>query len=55
MFVDNREVFGRLTNPTTFGLLHLHNDLWQVFDNPIVSVHFASKYGNILTSEIYKD
>ncbi|VDM15777.1 unnamed protein product [Hydatigera taeniaeformis] len=35
MYVDNRVQFGRLTNPTTFGLVHLHNDLWQLFDNPI--------------------
>lgn len=37
MYVDNREQFGRLTNPNSFGLVHLHNDLWQLFDNPIVS------------------
>ncbi|VDK32100.1 unnamed protein product [Taenia asiatica] len=35
MYVDNRVQFGRLTNPTTFGLVHLHNDLWQLFDNPV--------------------
>ncbi|VDO05362.1 unnamed protein product [Rodentolepis nana] len=39
MYVDNREQFGRLTNPTSYSLTHLHNDLWQLFDNPVVSVH----------------
>lgn len=43
MYVDNRVQFGRLTNPTTFGLVHLHNDLWQLFDNPVVSIYFANR------------
>uniref|UniRef100_A0A5K3G147 Fe2OG dioxygenase domain-containing protein n=1 Tax=Mesocestoides corti TaxID=53468 RepID=A0A5K3G147_MESCO len=34
LFVDNREEFGHLVNPETYTLDHLHNDLWQIFDNP---------------------
>ncbi|VDN08844.1 unnamed protein product [Dibothriocephalus latus] len=35
MYVDNRIDYGYLTNPTTVTLDHLHNDLWQIFDNPL--------------------
>ncbi|VDD74676.1 unnamed protein product [Mesocestoides corti] len=35
VYVDNRAQFGRLTNPVNFKLNHLHNDMWQIFDNPL--------------------
>ncbi|VDK32099.1 unnamed protein product [Taenia asiatica] len=35
LFVDNQEYFGHLVNPDTYGLNHLHNDMWQIFDNPV--------------------
>nr|CDS25585.1 procollagen lysine 2 oxoglutarate 5 dioxygenase [Hymenolepis microstoma] len=35
LYVDNREEFGHLTNPETYNTTHLHNDLWQIFDNPL--------------------
>ncbi|EUB62620.1 Procollagen-lysine,2-oxoglutarate 5-dioxygenase 1 [Echinococcus granulosus] len=35
LFVDNRKDFGHLVNPETYTLDHLHNDLWQIFDNPM--------------------
>ncbi|VDL91803.1 unnamed protein product [Schistocephalus solidus] len=35
MHVDNRFDYGYLTNPNSFTLDHLHNDLWQIFDNPL--------------------
>ncbi|EUB62621.1 Procollagen-lysine,2-oxoglutarate 5-dioxygenase 3 [Echinococcus granulosus] len=35
LFVDNQEYFGHLINPDTYKLNHLHNDMWQIFDNPV--------------------
>nr|VZI35145.1 unnamed protein product [Spirometra erinaceieuropaei] len=35
MYVDNRIDYGYLTNPNSVTLDHLHNDLWQIFDNPL--------------------
>ncbi|KAL3318484.1 Procollagen-lysine,2-oxoglutarate 5-dioxygenase 2 [Cichlidogyrus casuarinus] len=35
MWVDNREDFGYLINTETMSTTHLHNDLWQTFDNPM--------------------
>ncbi|VDN98518.1 unnamed protein product [Rodentolepis nana] len=34
LYVDNRKEFGHLVNPETYNFDHLHNDLWQIFDNP---------------------
>ncbi|KAM7543296.1 hypothetical protein Aperf_G00000010617 [Anoplocephala perfoliata] len=34
LYVDNRVDFGHLVNPESYNLNHLHNDLWQIFDNP---------------------
>ncbi|KAM7543176.1 hypothetical protein Aperf_G00000010653 [Anoplocephala perfoliata] len=35
LFVDNQEYFGHLVNPDTYNFSHLHNDMWQLFDNPV--------------------
>ncbi|VUZ54893.1 unnamed protein product [Hymenolepis diminuta] len=35
LFVDNQETFGHLVNPDTYKFLHLHSDLWQIFENPM--------------------
>ncbi|CAH8641938.1 unnamed protein product [Heterobilharzia americana] len=34
MFVDNQMEFGYLINADNYTYNHLHNDLWQIFDNP---------------------
>ncbi|VDN16477.1 unnamed protein product [Dibothriocephalus latus] len=35
LYVDNRKLFGHLTNPDNTTLEHLHNDLWELFENPL--------------------
>ncbi|KAL7059926.1 hypothetical protein AAHC03_013502 [Spirometra sp. Aus1] len=35
LYVDNRILFGHLTNPENTTLNHLHNDLWELFENPL--------------------
>lgn len=37
MYVDNRESFGHLINYENYSTEHLHNDMWEIFDNPLVS------------------
>lgn len=38
-FVDNQEYFGHLINAESYAFNHLHPDLWQLFDNPLVGSH----------------
>ncbi|CAL8073547.1 unnamed protein product [Calicophoron daubneyi] len=35
MWADNQRRFGHLIYPDTYTTEHLHNDLWQIFDNPL--------------------
>lgn len=37
MFVSNRDEFGRLVSSANFNTSRLHPDMWQIFDNPMVS------------------
>ncbi|XP_028663293.2 procollagen-lysine,2-oxoglutarate 5-dioxygenase 1 isoform X1 [Erpetoichthys calabaricus] len=34
LFVSNREEFGRILSTENYQTSHLHNDLWQIFENP---------------------
>eukprot|EP00062_Callorhinchus_milii_P012786 gi/632960169/ref/XP_007896041.1/ PREDICTED: procollagen-lysine,2-oxoglutarate 5-dioxygenase 1 isoform X2 [Callorhinchus milii] len=34
MYVTNRHEFGRILSTTNYQTSHLHNDLWQIFENP---------------------
>ncbi|XP_060737830.1 procollagen-lysine,2-oxoglutarate 5-dioxygenase 1 isoform X2 [Tachysurus vachellii] len=34
MFVTNMHTYGRILNTENYQTNHLHNDLWQIFDNP---------------------
>lgn len=38
MFVTNMDTFGRILSTDNYQTKHLHNDLWQMFENPKVSV-----------------
>lgn len=38
MFVTNMDTFGRILSTENYQTKHLHNDLWQMFENPKVSV-----------------
>ncbi|KAL4646070.1 procollagen-lysine,2-oxoglutarate 5-dioxygenase 1 [Arapaima gigas] len=35
MFVTNRQEFGRILSTENYKTSHLHNDLWQIFENPL--------------------
>uniref|UniRef100_H3A868 Procollagen-lysine,2-oxoglutarate 5-dioxygenase 3 n=1 Tax=Latimeria chalumnae TaxID=7897 RepID=H3A868_LATCH len=35
MHITNRDEFGRLLSSDKYNTSHLHNDLWQIFDNPL--------------------
>lgn len=37
MFVSNTEEFGRLVTSSNFNTSRLYPDMWQIFDNPVVS------------------
>uniref|UniRef100_A0A3Q3ELL3 Procollagen-lysine, 2-oxoglutarate 5-dioxygenase 1a n=1 Tax=Kryptolebias marmoratus TaxID=37003 RepID=A0A3Q3ELL3_KRYMA len=34
MFVSNMQTFGRILSTENYQTKHLHNDLWQIFENP---------------------
>lgn len=36
MFVTNMHTYGRILNTENYQTDHLHNDLWQIFENPVV-------------------
>lgn len=36
MFLTNRHTFGHLLSLDNYQTTHLHNDLWEVFNNPEV-------------------
>lgn len=36
MFVTNLHTFGRILSTENYQSSHLHNDLWQIFENPLV-------------------
>ena len=44
MYVTNLNVFGRLLETDSYTTTHLHNDMWQIFDNKLVSVWFPPTF-----------
>uniref|UniRef100_A0A8C2FVT0 procollagen-lysine 5-dioxygenase n=1 Tax=Cyprinus carpio TaxID=7962 RepID=A0A8C2FVT0_CYPCA len=40
MYVTNRHEFGRLISIANYNTSHYNNDLWQIFENPLVSECF---------------
>lgn len=38
MFVSNMHSFGHILSTENYQTNHLHNDLWQIFENPVVSL-----------------
>lgn len=41
MYVSNLHEFGRLLETENYNTNHLHNDLWELFDNRVVSMFFV--------------
>uniref|UniRef100_A0A7N6FK97 procollagen-lysine 5-dioxygenase n=1 Tax=Anabas testudineus TaxID=64144 RepID=A0A7N6FK97_ANATE len=37
MYITNRHDFGRLISTANYNISHYNNDLWQIFENPVVS------------------
>uniref|UniRef100_A0A8C5HX62 Procollagen-lysine,2-oxoglutarate 5-dioxygenase 1 n=1 Tax=Gouania willdenowi TaxID=441366 RepID=A0A8C5HX62_GOUWI len=35
MYVTNQHTFGRILSTENYQTTHLHNDLWQIFENPV--------------------
>ncbi|TPP65032.1 Procollagen-lysine 2-oxoglutarate 5-dioxygenase [Fasciola gigantica] len=54
MMVDNRHTFGYLINAETYSTEHLHNDLWQVFDNPLdwEEQYIHEEYHNVVAPSV---
>lgn len=38
MYVDNLYYYGHLVNADDFNPIHLHNDMYELFQNPYVSI-----------------
>lgn len=41
MFVTNVHTYGRILNTENYQTDHYHNDLWQIFDNPVVCANLS--------------
>ncbi|XP_066500754.1 procollagen-lysine,2-oxoglutarate 5-dioxygenase 1 isoform X2 [Hoplias malabaricus] len=52
MYVTNMHTFGRVLNTENYQMDHLHNDLWQIFENP---VDWEERYIHQNYSRIMKD
>lgn len=45
MYVTNMHTFGRMLSTENYQMSHLHNDLWQIFENPKVRIGLSSSLG----------
>ncbi|XP_067251473.1 procollagen-lysine,2-oxoglutarate 5-dioxygenase 1 isoform X3 [Chanodichthys erythropterus] len=52
MFVTNMHTFGRVLSTDSYQTNHLHNDLWQIFENP---VEWEERYIHENYSKILRD
>ncbi|TRY99442.1 hypothetical protein DNTS_022991 [Danionella cerebrum] len=52
MFVTNMDTFGRVLSTDNYQTNHLHNDLWQIFENP---VEWEERYIHPNYSKIMKE
>ncbi|XP_016121886.1 procollagen-lysine,2-oxoglutarate 5-dioxygenase 1-like, partial [Sinocyclocheilus grahami] len=50
MFVTNVHTYGRVLSTENYQTNHLHNDLWQVFENPVEweERYIHENYSNVL-------
>uniref|UniRef100_A0A7N8WSP2 Procollagen-lysine,2-oxoglutarate 5-dioxygenase 1 n=1 Tax=Mastacembelus armatus TaxID=205130 RepID=A0A7N8WSP2_9TELE len=54
MYVTNMHSFGRILSTENYQTNHLHNDLWQIFENPLVS-DWEERYIHENYTHIMKD
>ncbi|XP_023134789.1 procollagen-lysine,2-oxoglutarate 5-dioxygenase 1 isoform X2 [Amphiprion ocellaris] len=52
MYVTNMHTFGRILSTENYQTTHLHNDLWQIFENP---VDWQDRYIHANYTHIMKD
>ncbi|XP_008293943.1 procollagen-lysine,2-oxoglutarate 5-dioxygenase 1 isoform X1 [Stegastes partitus] len=52
MYATNMHTFGRIVSTDNYQTVHLHNDLWQIFENP---VDWKERYIHQNYSHIMKD
>jgi len=43
MYITNRHEFGRLISTANYNTSHYNNDLWQIFENPVVCTLLLNK------------
>lgn len=53
MYITNRHDFGRLISTANYNISHYNNDLWQIFENPVVSHYDLSLFFIIPQKKIY--
>lgn len=44
MYITNRHDFGRLISTANYNTSHYNSDLWQIFENPVVSHYDLSLF-----------
>lgn len=52
MYITNQEEFGRLVSTARYNITRLHNDLWQIFENPM---DWKEKYIHENYSKIFEN
>lgn len=46
MYLTNRHDFGRLISTANYNTSHYNSDLWQIFENPVVSHYELPLFSN---------
>lgn len=54
MYISNRHEFGRLLSTANYNTSHYNNDLWQIFENPVVCVSISFITSLPITLSKYK-
>lgn len=52
MHVTNMHTFGRILSTENYQSGHLHNDLWQIFENPVVRYQYHININLILVAVV---
>lgn len=55
MYVTNMHTFGRILSTDNYQMNHLHNDLWQIFENPAVRMELCKEVAHEIEIQLYSD
>uniref|UniRef100_A0A3Q1EZ23 Procollagen-lysine,2-oxoglutarate 5-dioxygenase 1 n=1 Tax=Acanthochromis polyacanthus TaxID=80966 RepID=A0A3Q1EZ23_9TELE len=55
MYVTNMHTFGRILSTENYQTTHLHNDLWQIFENPVLMLLAALPCPDVYWFPIFSD